>query len=80
VLLSQCPICPPLTAQSVSMQQAEVPMQSCPHFLVLEVQANEQVWVARLQVPTCPAPAIAAHSVSEQHPEVRTQVASLHAL
>jgi hypothetical protein len=69
-----------VTGQSVSMQQEEVPMQSCPHFMVPVVQVNEQVWVVVLQVPTCPAPAIAAQSVSAQQFEVRTQVASLHDL
>jgi hypothetical protein len=80
VLVSQCPICPPSAGQSVSTQQAEFPMQSCPHFLVPVVQVNAQVWVAKVQVPLCPAPSIATQSLSVQQPEVRMQVASLHAL
>ena len=44
------------------------------------VQVNAQVWVAALQVPLWPAPSIAMQSLFVQQPDVRTQVASLHAL
>jgi hypothetical protein len=79
-LVSQCPICPPSAGQSVSTQQAELPMQSCPHFLVPVVQVKAQVWVAVVQVPFCPAPSIATQSLSVQQADVRTQVESAHAL